>query len=76
MKSDFTVVFLDIAATAHTDSCHTKPSIGIMTSRPQAVTLGETFVVTACFIDILHSLIPDTVIVVPNNNCLQAIVLL
>ena len=55
LKSDFTFVFLDIAATAHMDSCHTKPSIGIMTSRPQSVTLSETSVVTARLVDIFHS---------------------
>ena len=55
-KPDFTVVFLDIVATAHMNSCHTKPSIGIMTSRPQAVTLSvKAFEVTACLVDIFHS---------------------
>ena len=56
LKSDFKFVFLDIAAaTAHMDSCRTKPSIGIMTSRPQSVTLSETSIVTARPVDIFHS---------------------
>ena len=60
---------------AHMESCHTKPSIGKLTNRPQAVTLSETFSLSRRYLPFM-CLIPDTVIVVPNNKCLQAIRLL